>query len=207
MTYRCGLLRSGILLSLDKLSLCRLLRKKFFASKSFMHITATNIVIVFSVFNCNVCLKYVDKSVLKYGNEKNYKKISKYCFSINCVCRKCVGFCNPQQEGAPRGKMHQTNVLTKLPRTILSFFILAFNLGSPLNTLGPQGVPPLLQTKSSPRNELRVKGIPATRPLRTIYKDDHRKLCLKGLKMVFWGQNAKSGTQMAKNVVFKPQNT
>ena len=137
----------------------------------------------FYAHNCNkychslLCFQlYVwNVSTNLYWNMETRKTIkSKHCFSINCVCRKCVGFCNPQQEGAPRGKMHQTNVLTKLPRTILSFFILAFNLGSPLNTLGPQGVPPLLQTKFPPRNELRVKGVPATCPLRTIYKDDHR---------------------------------
>ena len=108
MTYRCGLLRSGILLSLDKLSLCRLLRKKFFASKSFMHITATNIVIVFSVFNCNVCLKYVDKSVLKYGNEKNYKKIK-----ANIVLRLIVFVGNVSASVIHSRKVHLVAKCTK----------------------------------------------------------------------------------------------
>ena len=79
--------------------------EELFASKrfKFKYTTATNIVKVFSVFNC-----IYDKSVLKYGNEKNYKKIK-----ANIVFRLIVFVGNVSASVIHSRKVHLVAKCTK----------------------------------------------------------------------------------------------
>ena len=104
MTYRCGMLRFVNLLSRNKLSLCRLLQKNYLPQR--VLILSTWRQQIFS--KSSVCMKCVDKSVLKYGNEKNYKKIK-----ANIVFRLIVFVGNVSASVIHSRKVHLVAKCTK----------------------------------------------------------------------------------------------